>query len=659
MMSFPARLRPAALLLVALVTLAGCGRRVQSARRVPSASARPIRIADVVSAATEVPALPHNLDPASPLGRYLSSSINTDEDLSGRAKSLVRKARLSAETRQALVATIPSDYSFSIAVPRDADLEFACGVPFFPSSPAPPIQFSVTVQDGGRSRQLFSRTIDSRMPGTPDPDREAAAQQDREWQPARVSLKDFGGRTIQLRLSTRWVGAVPSIPYPALWGSPVIRPPTPSSPNVLMVSLDTLRADRLGSLGYRRYQTTPFLDSLANRGALFADMQSQAPHTAPSHLSMFTSRYPHQLAEFTAPSRPTPISPAEVTLAEVLQQSGYRTAAFSTFTVMRAEWGYSQGFDFYLEQPELRYYTIDLPVSVPRLVGWWERNTDRPAFVFLHTYVAHAMSKQYLFDTFAGGLVSADGSRIVTTSQYDSGVRFVDDELRLLFGELEARGLLKNTLVVITSDHGEDLWDRNPSQRPWTVGHGHTLYNEMLHVVGLVYGPSLSVPQGKRITSQARLLDIAPTILDYLGIAAPQRFVGKSLRPMIDGSEAADRPSLAEAVNIDIAPARRSLSDGRLKYIQRITDDDTMARASYADKLPAYPWMAAKEELYDLASDPAERHNIAGLHPDWVAQMRQKMSALVSQTSARGAPSPSHPGLSEADKQRLKALGYL
>ena len=319
-------------------------------------------------------------------------------------------------------------------------------------------------------------------------------------------------------------------------------------PNVLVVSVDTLRADHLGAFGYGR-ETSPFLDSLAREGVRFERAFAPASWTLPSHMSLFTSSYPHtHRVENEQRSLPEAIP----TLATILRDAGYRTTGFVSWVYLSASFGFDQGFDAFHELlppagqrgPD-GHYAVKAGPFVDEVLAWADESPGEPFFLFLHLCDPHMSYEPPLeiareFDPTLDGVQHGDYDHLKqyirglhpaavrvgpdelarATALYDGEIRYTDTELGRLFLGLEQRGLLDETLIVFNSDHGEEFDDHGSME-----GHGWTLYDEVLHVPLILVFPD-GRGAGATVERVVQTIDVAPTILDLLDLSPPPSFEG-------------------------------------------------------------------------------------------------------------------------------------
>jgi arylsulfatase A-like enzyme/tetratricopeptide (TPR) repeat protein len=401
-------------------------------------------------------------------------------------------------------------------------------------------------------------------------------------------------------------------------------------PNIVLVTLDTTRADHLGSYGYPGART-PNLDSLARRGALFEQAATTSPLTQPAHSSILTGMYPTYHGVRVNGS--TALGASQVTLAEVLQEKGYETAAFIGAFVLDGRWGLNQGFGVYDDAFDLgKYKHLDLG-SVQRpgnlvldaALGWMESHKQAPFFAWIHLYDPHTPYEP------PEPLRSELGGRGLA-GLYDGEIAFADQQVGRCVSWLKANGLEERTVVVVVGDHGEGLGSHGEGT------HGYFVYDYALHVPLIVAAPFRELG-GVRVASQVSTVDVFPTLLTLVGIEPPGHVQGHSLlgamlRPREERSSYAYGESMTPSLQYGWA-ALQSLRTPRFKLIQ-----------------------APRPELYDLVADPGETTNVIARHGVVAEEMRLRLERLVSETS-RGAPEPEAADLDKDTLESLAALGYV
>lgn len=436
-----------------------------------------------------------------------------------------------------------------------------------------------------------------------------------------------------------------------------------SLPNVVMIVVDTLRADRLGAYG-SALGLTPFLDGLAKRGTLFRNAYATSSWTPPSVASLFTSRYPRQHRVSTGYRK---LADEEVTLAEKLLAQRYATAGFSANLRLTTKLGYSQGFEHWVRHSKLR----DKPRGKLLREGGLKWLDDRdstsrqaPFFLYLQYMEPHApyQPPETFRNKFARPADESESSSAndkllllmlsdisdhegyLLESLYNAEVAAVDAEIELLFAGLERRGLLENTIVLVTADHGEEFRDHG------SFSHGTSLYNELVRVPLILLAPGFEA--GHAVDENVSLIDIAPTILDLLGLPPEPRFVGRSLVPLLrpktllglrwsadEGRVFRDEPVLLELAKPDAKDRRRhraGLIDDKLKLL--VNKDRTTS-------------------LFDLELDPGERHPRPSTDRATIrlaSTLHELQSILQESQSAKTDDVP----MDDALRERLRALGY-
>jgi len=382
------------------------------------------------------------------------------------------------------------------------------------------------------------------------------------WEEIKLDLSKYEGNTINLEFSVphcgKTGGSEPQ--YIALLGNPRLNPVrNDDKPNVILIVLDTLRSDHLGCYGYP-LDTSRNIDEFAGKSILFENVVAAAPNTVMSHRSIFTGLYPsesgfnligeYKNGRFVAPLMHT-ITPKVMTIADYLQSNGYYTAAFTGSAYMSAMNGFDKGFSEYSENEKPK---LGMSKEVKRVVTWLNEHKDLKFFLFFHTYEIHAPYKKNSFlkklDEYPANL-----ERKKVIARYDSGIFYADKCVGELIKELKNLSIFDNTIIIITSDHGE-RFDLTPEElkNHANVGmHGHTLYNCELKVP-LIIGGWSKLPGRVRLQNQIRNIDILPSVLDWLDIPLKDSITGQSLIPLIDKSNKLDRLAYAEAVKKITSP---------------------------------------------------------------------------------------------------------
>jgi arylsulfatase A-like enzyme len=423
--------------------------------------------------------------------------------------------------------------------------------------------------------------------------------------------------------------------------------------NVVLISIDTLRMDRMSVYGAAR-RTTPAIDDLAKRGVRFTNAFSTSPWTLPAHASMLTGRYPSALS----PNFNAQLYRLAPLLSSMLKDHGYRTAAVTGGAFVSKAYGADIGFDSFRHG------------NVTHAVEWLASNPDRPFFLFFHTYVAHIpyLDRRYVHDLDGGRLADAfriavpaaaavksaiicgqitptEAERQFLLSLYDGGVSAADDQVAQILGALQAAGLLEHTIIVITSDHGEEFWDHTNR----AAYHGHTLYNELLRVPLVWYEPHLREPGSAR-PELVGLIDIVPTVMARLGFDVRASVDGVDLSPLLDGKGwSHDRSLFGEAVRH--GPQRQGVisPDGTLL----VTPDPSV---QYGEGKRCPVPVLAPRELY-LPDDPAQKENRFSAQPQLAEELAAESSAHA-RSAVSAAVKPTRVQLDDETRERLRALGY-
>jgi arylsulfatase A-like enzyme/predicted Zn-dependent protease len=400
--------------------------------------------------------------------------------------------------------------------------------------------------------------------------------------------------------------------------------------NVLLITLDTTRADRIGAYGYEPAET-PRLDRFATEGVLFEQPITPTAFTLPSHSSIMTGLYPpfHGVRL----NGGSALADVQVTLAERLADAGYRCGAVIGAFVLDQRWGLSQGFesyddDFKLEpEQKLDLAGVQRPGDevVERGIEWLEQNDPRPFFTWLHLYDPHIPYEppEPYRSRFAGRGMSG---------LYDGEIAFTDAQVGRVLDWLEQRGLRENTIVIVVGDHGESLGEHGESE------HGYFVYDATVRVPLMIRVPDTDVA-GRRVACQVRTIDVAPTVLDLIGAGVPEGLHGQSLVPlMLDPNGQGPTAAYSESMSVHLQygwAALYSLRSEGYKFID-----------------------APRAELYSLADDPGERRNLLAETPGVAEDLRARLAELREAIEA-GAPKTQEADLDEETLNMLAALGYV
>lgn len=600
-----------------------------------------------------------------------------------------QRVEMAYEVRPALV-TSAQGWRWRGVVPRDGRLVLGLGAPAATWLEVDRLELTVTAHsvDGEGAEgagEVLAQAALLRPPAAEPKGKPLAAgpppQPTPEWRDLEVNLSAYAGRELEL---TAMVAASPATastaaaPFPATrvaWSPLYLGPPpggpehlakSPSRaagderPNVLLIVVDTLRADHLGAYGYDR-DTSPRIDQLlAGRGVVAEQAWAQAPWTLPSAVSYLTGRYPGELlsdlrVEFAIP-------PGVPSLAERFRRLGYRTAGFYANPTLHAGNGFARGFEtFYTPEPTTASLRLHGDTLTRRAVPWLKAHAAEPFFVYVHFIDPHDPYSAPVteatggspFDPGYSGRVNGDWPHGLFTGQlelddperdlahlvalYDSEIKYVDQQIGHLIHALPQE-VLANTLVVLTADHGEELFDHG-----WWK-HGVSVYEEQLRVP-LVVRWDDRLPAGGRVATPVELVDLVPTLLaaageevreDTNGVGAgASELDGVDLLPLLAGGGPAGRAD-GFAQHLSSGPLRAAVRLGDWKLVlfdrqARFDPDDSMQKALYRVALERFQ----RIELYDLAADPGEERDVAAAHPKLV----ERLAPLVlRQLDAQGRP---------------------
>jgi len=396
--------------------------------------------------------------------------------------------------------------------------------------------------------------------------------------------------------------------------------------NVLVITLDTTRADVLGLYGNKN-NLTPNIDRIGQNGIVFKECHAEVPLTLPSHCTIFTGRYP--IAHQVRNNGVYCLSKNELTMAEIFKTRGFQTSAIISSFTLNSEFGLSQGFDSYDEDFDSPEVILNFDVEIPadrvydKFMRWIERNNNQKFFCWVHFYDPHF---PYISHD--------DGSAGVKQSQwdnYESEVRYADTYIGKMADVLQSKKMIENTIVIIVGDHGEAFGEHGE------YGHGIFCYEESLRVPLIVYHPRLFA-KGRFVTERVGLADIMPTVLEINRFKRPKNIQGRSLLGLLQG---------------------KTEKKKRTFYFESMFGSEennwTPLTGIIYDK---YKYISLSErELYDLSIDPREANNLYEEKKDVFRKLDKKLEKIVRSTPT--AQLSSKRKLSKSDIERLKSLGYI
>jgi arylsulfatase A-like enzyme len=429
-------------------------------------------------------------------------------------------------------------------------------------------------------------------------------------------------------------------------------------PNVIFLIVDTLRADRLGCYGYAK-NTTPHIDAAAQQSVLFEQAYVPWASSLPSHASIMTSLPPHLHGAFPNGNK---LNPELLTLAKVLKAYGYTNGAFVTNTLVGNQYNFQLGFDRFFDLTQIEYEnsTFDAwlhSLNIIRVIdeirqidiftelatAWIERNKDKPVFLWVQWLYPH-----YPYDPppeFLKKVEPANGvTDVVDKPQdrsvlYDGEVAYTDFLVGRIIDKLKELSLLDNSLLVITSDHGENIYDHN-------VGRGHAGVYDTSIRIPLIFRFPQQLPVNKKVGQVVQSIDITPTILDILEIPKPKQFQGKSLKPLMFDDASNWQPVAYSAM----------LQKQRNFFALR-SDDWKIILHVFKDRQPEF-------ELYHIPSDPEELTNRVQTDVAVADSLKQKLTSWI-ETNFKPVEIAYTPGLQlkqefdKATEERLRSLGYI
>lgn len=423
------------------------------------------------------------------------------------------------------------------------------------------------------------------------------------------SCRLIGGLTLETRqLRVPW-RAPAAPPQSRLVDRLEAAPGAAAGADVLLVTLDTTRVDRLGTYGNEEIHTE-HIDRLAREGAAFTRAVAVAPTTLPSHASILTGLYPHRHG--ARANTAFELAESRSTLAEILRSAGYATGAFTSTLVLDSKFGLDQGFDVYDDDTPVHsdWVVAQRPAdaTTDRALAWLSEPRDRPFFAWVHYYDPH--SPYAPPEAYAGG------------NEYDGEIAFVDDQLGRILRLLEERG--RKAVVVVVADHGEALGEQGESTHGMLVGEATVRVPLVVHAPGVVAA-------GTRVDAWVSQVDLVPTLLSLLGVPAPIGLDGADLTRRID-----EREVYSENLEARVQFGWRRMSalyDGDLKYVE-----------------------GARPELYDVAADPREAVDLAKARPAEVERLERRAEEVRASGDDFVAP---RMFITREEQTKLEALGYV
>lgn len=470
---------------------------------------------------------------------------------------------------------------------------------------------------------------------------------------------------VAMFVSAVFAPAPPAAPAAAAKAASSSQDPSRPRRNVVLISLDSLRADHVGAYGYSR-DTSPNFDRFAKEGVLFRNAFATSPWTLPTHMTMFTGRsqLSHGVAEDTRI-----LSTAIPTLGQIFQAAGYSTAGFVSGPYLAGHYGYKRGMETYIDLseaygkgPEARAAVLSPEINT-RALDWLDQNGDKPFFLFLHYFDIHydfvpPPPYDTMFDPDYTGTM--DGRRFIERKDvhpgmdkrdldhiralYDGEIRFTDAHVGRILDRLREKGRFEDTVVMILADHGDEFFEHG------NKGHHRTVYDEVLHIPFALRLPD-GTGAGTSVDAQVSLIDVLPTLLDAAGLPPHVDAEGESLAAWLRGDRSSRDAVYAEFFykrGFNLQVARRTPVSKTIQHFNRIT----------------HPTRSALE-YYDLVDDPQERDDRTSDHAAKSASSLETMSVwLDAQWQAQRRAEQAAGGresieIDDETMERLKSLGYV
>lgn len=539
------------------------------------------------------------------------------------------RVRIGAQVRRAL-AYIPGN-DLKLAYPGGEKIKFYFGViPFYFVKHPDPVHMQILALSSGNEQILWSDTI--------------SAQANPEWKMAELILPPNSENLI-LRSDVKDYGL-------ALTPPRILHHAAVQKPSIIFILIDALRADHLGCYGYFR-DTSPNIDALSRKGTIFMNVMTTSSFTVTSLSGMFTGLYPWEhralFCENLVLGEEFPI------LAQLLRSAGYQTAGFSATYFRLSDFQLDRGFELFDEGCDAKFFMNDAECLTQKVIPWLKSDAEAPFFLYLHYVSTHSPyhpPDEYK-KLFSQGILKPKGAAGLgdiqpfgdnrqwyqiprapkqteldwLISQYDGEIRYADTEIGKLLAYLDESGLLDNTLILITADHGEAFFEHRK------MDHTEDNHWQTAHIPLILSGPG--IPAGKRISSLVRSIDFAPFLLEYAQAGSIQGMSGKSLMPVLNGTETEKRLGFSLMMH-----TRKKFQIGMVLYPYHFL----LWRP--ADK---------KMELYDLSSDPNEKNNIADENQELIKQL---FTLLPDPDVILSGRRTAKKELSPETKERLKALHY-
>ncbi len=436
--------------------------------------------------------------------------------------------------------------------------------------------------------------------------------------------------------------------------------------NIILIILDTVRKDRLGCYG-NTAGITPQIDDFADHSVLFENAFSHAPWTLPSVASLLTSTYPFQHQAGGHLGAFSTLLPKTLSVTQIFRNHGVTTYAITNCTFLSERYGVTKGFETINDYPYQNNFDIRRAKQTTNTaLKWLDSNKKEPFFLLIHYFDPHLVydppqpfrrrfadyqdrevldhvfgTKKEMLALRSHGILPSEENILRLKKLYNGEIAYTDAEVGRLIRYLFKNSYHKNTIIIITADHGEEFLDHGGLE------HGHTLYDELLHVPLIIYDPTIcSHEKGikanstlrKRVKTTVRLIDIAPTLCELSDLPSAPDFLGKSLVPLLKGEQEDNRPVLSQG-NM-WGPSGTSLRNNNKKLI-------IQTHAPYI-------------RLFNITTDPKEKKNIAHENQETVRKMKEQMNQLLNVRSVSYQDGKIvSPEFDQDEIDRLRSLGYM
>jgi arylsulfatase A-like enzyme len=579
--------------------------------------------------------------------------------------SLKKKMIFDEYAQNSLIALPKSEFRLDLKIPPNGILQIGYGIlnEFRNRTSEVPIEFQIILTTNGEKTMMLKDTI--------------FWEQTKDILFKKINLKPYAGSKVQLTFLTTKADSgeseKKSPPIVPVWVNPVLYQSSESNrPNIILISLDTVRPDHLSCYGYHR-EVSPAIDSLAADSVKFINTYSSTSWTLPAHVSLLTSLdCLHHQVYFPLQKMDRKI----ITLADILRNEQYFCAAFTGGGYLSETYGFSKGFDSYQEiklHGDLAIRLDEAERLGEMASDWIGKNKDKDFFLFLHTYQPHdpyanlsPVGKEFLaenakwqqikmetlFDEkgrFETDFSKDEKQNIIDL--YDGEIKYTDVAfVQPILDTLKELGLYEKSLIILTSDHGEEFYEH----QAWL--HDHSIYNESIKIPLIIKFPGQR-SKGHQVENIARITDILPTVLDFLDIKASSNlFDGQSLLPILDGKEKKQRSYVSDLAlrAFDTAPTVIAIDQDHFKlilnkkivspYVKRISRD----------------FSGSQIELYSTERDPNETKNLASniTYRDLCFELLQKIDERLQKVHQE-TKQRDEVTLDQSLRERLKALGYI